>query len=469
MSHESITEEARKEALQQLRQRRGWRLWLVPKPIDLVTSAFYLSIPALFVYSSFFTDSCACSPLQQSVSQLSAGSCVCSFRWLNVALILGMMFALLAIDRLEYWFYGEAPPRKVAIYLLIARIVFIEITAQLDHFRFSPFLYLLVPFLATLYFGDLVGSWLAALAWIVYLVKHTLQHHNWYLESAEIQYCVVFSLGLVFALTMARVVVRERASRARTEHLLAELEISHRQLQTYAEQVEELAATKERNRLARDIHDSLGHYLTVINVQLEKALAFRMKRPQEADQAVSAAKGLASEALQDVRRSVSALRASENFSAQAAIGALINGMQNSQFTIDWQVEGSEEGFAGDGLMALYRAAQEGLTNIQKHARASQASVKLRFDVQEAVLHVSDNGRGFDLALLRQLAPGREGHYGLQGVQERMELAGGRLQIESAKSEGTHLLASVPKQSLGRPEPAHVQTPAHALIGIEEAI
>lgn len=109
-------------------------------------------------------------------------------------------------------------------------------------------------------------------------------------------------VGIILVITIARVVAKEKASRARAEEL-------HRQLQAYAGQIAELATTRERNRLARSIHDTLGHYLTVINVQLEKSLAVRDKKPREADQAVSDAKRVAREALQEVRQSVGALRA----------------------------------------------------------------------------------------------------------------------------------------------------------------
>jgi signal transduction histidine kinase len=149
-----------------------------------------------------------------------------------------------------------------------------------------------------------------------------------------------------------------------------QLEEAHRQLSIYAEQVEELATTKERNRLARDIHDSLGHFLTIINVQLEKALLFRERDQKEADQAVRDAKRLASEALQDVRRSVSTLRTmEERFTFTPAITELVERVQSSQSELSFQMKGSEEGYARQALMSLFRAAQEGLTNIQKAATA----------------------------------------------------------------------------------------------------
>ncbi|HEY5002747.1 MAG TPA: histidine kinase dimerization/phosphoacceptor domain-containing protein, partial [Ktedonobacteraceae bacterium] len=285
---------------------RGWKWWILPKPFDLVSSMLYLA-----VVGTFFTyDVCACAPLPWRISK-------------SIVLV-SCVGALLFIDRWEYWRYGEEPPARSALLLLAIRILLIEVIAQIDHFNFSPFLYLMPPFLACLSFGNLAGVALAALAWIVYVSKLWLKSSEWYTNDTMMNHLIVFTLGLIFAITMARIVVNERASRKRTELLLAELEDSHLQLKIYTAQIEELATTKERNRLARDIHDTLGHYLTVINVQLEKALAFRTKKPRDADQAVNDAKRLASEALQEVRHSVGVLRdASESFSFSTAMTRLV--------------------------------------------------------------------------------------------------------------------------------------------------
>ncbi|HLW00397.1 MAG TPA: sensor histidine kinase [Ktedonobacterales bacterium] len=419
-------------SVQRLRAERGWTLWLIPKRVDLVTSAFYLSMPIFFWFYS------VSAGMHSNAGLLKEGG------------IIGATLILLGIDRLEYWCFGEATPTSKAVLLLAARVLFIEIIAQLDSFKFSPFLYFTVPLFGVLYFGDGAGYALAALAWMVYVIKHIFNTPGWLSNPVELQYFFAFTLGLVFSITMAQLVNRERASRAKAERLLAELAVSHQQLKDYTGQAVELAAAKERNRLAREIHDSLGHYLTVINVQLEKALAFHNTHPQLAVQAVRAAKGFASDALQDVRRSVSALRAANTgFSAHAALGTLIEQVQGSQLTIEFQVAGSEEGFSEESLLALYRAAQEGLTNVQKHARATNVRIELQFGKQEAMLHLHDNGQGFDPAILHQMTPGREGGYGLQGVQERLELIGGEYKLESAPGAGTRLTLRVPKAASAR--------------------
>jgi signal transduction histidine kinase len=302
-----------------------------------------------------------------------------------------------------------------------------------------------VLFLACLYFGELVGYCLAALAWVVYFVKHLYYAPGWLSNGTELHYLVLFTVGIVLVITIARVVAKEKASRTRAEELLAELEVSHRQLKEYAGQVAELATTRERNRLARDIHDTLGHYLTVINVQLEKALVFRDKRPEEAIQAVSDAKRLASEALQDVRRSVGTLRTTQELPEfTPSLTELVERVRSDTCAIELNIEGDEDSFSRQGLLALYRAVQEGLTNVQRHAGASHIWIDLHFGEQEATLILRDNGHGFDASSWQQADTGHDGGYGLQGVQERLELVGGSLQVESAPGQGTTLRVTLPK-------------------------
>lgn len=413
-------------------RKRGWMWLLVPKPFDLVISLLYISVPLL---SILFGSDCSCALPS----------------WWTSPLMIAIMLALLTIDRVEYWLYGETTPLRVAIILMVTRVLLIEAIAQLDGFRFSPFLYLIIPLLFSLYFSSLIGYISAGCVWIAYLVKIALKDGpDWLNTPMGLHDLIIFTLGLTFAMAMANAFLRERRSRSRTELLLSALEESHQQLKAYSTQVEELARIKERNRVARDIHDTLGHYLTVINVQLEKALAFREKKPQQADQAVVDAKRLASEALEDVRRSVGALRATEeSIDLVPALQALIARMPHNQYDIVLTSEGSEERFSKSVLMTLYRVAQEGLTNVQKHAHAQQVHITLRFTADDAQLSVCDDGTGIDPPILHHVQQRRssgEGGYGLQGLQERLELVGGHLKIESSPEKGTCIVAIVPKDS-----------------------
>lgn len=410
----------------ELCQRRGWTWILAPKPFDVVSSLLYAGV----IFTDWYI------------------SCDCESTETKLLLIAGILLILLSIDRVEYWWYGEETPTVPAIVLLLARILLIECVALLDHFNISPFLYLIPPFLATLYFGNRTGYLLAGLAWIVYQCKQWIYEPYWYQNGRVVNNFIIFTLGLIFAITMARTVTKEKESRVRAEQLLTELEASHLQLQEYSTQVAELATTKERNRLARDIHDTLGHYLTVINVQLEKALAFRQLNPEEADRAVGDAKRLASEALQDVRRSVGTLRATdETFTFSSAITILAARVRSESLAIEMDIVGNDADFSKQALIALYRATQEGLTNIQKHAQASSVRLSIQFMESEATLSLHDNGCGFDVLHIFRPQPGTEGQYGLLGVRERLETVGGHLQVESQPGEGTRLSVTVPKDML----------------------
>lgn len=434
-----------------------WQTWrgvyalLFPKPFDMVSSLLYMGALGLFFYDGW------------------AHNYGRGLEWIPSLIVTTAILALLALERWDCWFYAGSPPARPSAIIFVSRMVLIEIVAQLDGFSFSPFLYLVIPFSGFLYRGMRLCYMLAALVLVVYLAKLFWYIPNWYTSVDIAREFLIFAVGLLFVITMAQVVGSEQRSRARSEMLLSQLEESHRQLRAYAAQVGDLAATKERNRLARDIHDSLGHYLTVINVQLEKALAFKEAQPEESNRAVSDAKRLASEALHDVRRSVGALRGVggrelgiedhqtdsrlatpdplSSFSLKRALEELVEHTTTSELAIDLKVTGSEDGFAGQGLIALYRAAQEGLTNVQKHAGANTAVLEVEFHPEEATLYLCDNGRGIENSPKSEVRPPTPG-YGLLGIEERVELLGGSFHIESAPDKGTCLHMTVPRA--GRP-------------------
>jgi signal transduction histidine kinase len=424
--------------MKQPHQKRRWTWWLMPRPFSLVSTAFYLCVFIPFLVNF-------------ATGQAHEGE------WWRVLSMSAAITLFFAIDRLEYWRYGEETPVRAALVLFVTRILLYEVVAWLDSSNFSPILALFMPILGFWYFGSAVAYGVAFLACVDYAIRHLLTTPDWLSNPYEIHSDFLFVLALVFTLALVHVLMREKASRTRNERLLAALEEAHRQLRIYAEQAEELATTKERNRLTRDIHDSLGHYLTIINMQLEKALVFRERNQEEADQAVRDAKRLASEALQDVRHSVSTLRAmQEAFVLVPAITELVERVRSDQLSIELRIEGCEDGYSKQGLMSLFRAAHEGLTNMQRYAGASSAQVELQFGEDCATLCLRDNGQGFELETLATLRVGWEGGYGLQGVQERLELVGGSMQLESGPGKGACLCVTVPRDPMGGDGRSNVQ-------------
>jgi signal transduction histidine kinase len=222
------------------------------------------------------------------------------------------------------------------------------------------------------------------------------------------------------------------------QRLACELSDANGKLREYAVQAEELAVTRERNRLAREIHDTLGHYLTVVNVQIEAARVMLDRDPDKVRDSLQKAQLLTQEGLQDIRRSVSSLRASplDNKNLVEALRQAVEAVRASGLAAELELIGECRTLSRPAELTLYRAAQEGLTNVQKHAQA--ASVRLVLDFSDATrtrLTVTDDGVG---------SVEKTGHgFGLLGLRERAHLVGGALKIRTASSAGFALEVEVP--------------------------
>lgn len=250
-------------------------------------------------------------------------------------------------------------------------------------------------------------------------------------------------ITLFFTLLLARAMSQAIQAQQTLRDLLASLEASHTQLKHYSARIADLAATEERNRLARDIHDSLGHHLAAINIQLTKASAYKERDPNRAYEAVNHAQHTVQAALKDVRESVGSLRQdSKPFLFPEALDDLLRRMHHSDLKITLTQTGDSSHYSRLKLISLYRVIQEGLTNVHKHANASQVVISLDFSPREVILVLTDNGSGFDVAdwKAREHKPAT---HGLIGLQERLSLVGGTLDIKSQTQE-TKLTIRLPQ-------------------------
>lgn len=359
--------------------------------------------------------------------------------------LIAMLLLMLGLEWFELRRIKGARPSILLAGLLAIRMALFEGVVALDCSGTSILLYPIIPLGAYYSFG---GAWSTVLSifyagialWKVWRVDSM-----WYTSIEIPSILIAFAFSLLSTQLMARFVRRDDESRRRTEELLVDLEASHLKLQAYLAQLAELVATEERNRLARDIHDSLGHHLTAVNIQLEKALAYQERNPSEAAQAMSDAKQAASAALRDVRRSVGALRnVDERFSLRNALEGLIKRMDDGRLVIELDFQGDEAGYSRLVLMALYRAAQEGLTNIQKYAQASHVILEVEFGEEEARLQLRDDGLGFDPAELDEPESPQQQSFGLQGIKERVELLRGQMALQSKPQQGTEITVLVPR-------------------------
>jgi len=255
---------------------------------------------------------------------------------------------------------------------------------------------------------------------------------------------ITFSVVILFIAWFAQLRLNEQQARERTEQLMIDLGKANEQLAAYAAQAEELAMTQERNRLAREIHDRLGHTLTIVNVQIEAAKVVMGSDPERALDALNKAQESARKGLTQIRESVASLRESpvSNRPLSKAIKPLIQETQSTGIVTEFKVLGEPQTLENKVALALYRVAQEGLTNVCKHARASRVDILLNFQPDQVSLEVKDNGVGATVTT---------GGFGLLGIRERMQMLGGKLEIRTSVGKGFWLIACVPVSNANMPE------------------
>lgn len=276
---------------------------------------------------------------------------------------------------------------------------------------------------------------------IVFMFVASLSPSN-FIAGRDLNNIFVYLLGLLLVILMANSLLQEQETNQQLIEANKNLETSHAKLRDYATQVAQLAATDERNRLARDIHDSLGHHLMASRIQLEKAGLFLNRDIKETATALDHAQRTLVQAISEVRSSVNTLRTEvDQFDLDSELNDLINRMRHHDLTIEFNRSGDSKPYSTFVKMTLYRIIQEGLTNIHKHANASQATIILDFSPAQASLVLTDNGSGFNLMNGKQ-KPG----YGLQGIQERVALVGGQYKIHSDLQKGTVLTITTPQNN-----------------------
>lgn len=228
---------------------------------------------------------------------------------------------------------------------------------------------------------------------------------------------------------------RAEMAKEHSNVLLTELQTAHKQLSSYATQAKQLAISEERNRIAREMHDSLGHRLTVAIVQLEGAKRLVNTNPETSADIIDNMRTELKDGLNELRYSISDLRHDREDSIQVALSNLAQQFELSTgipvvLEIDYVRDLSDAHYH-----TLYRTAQEGLTNIHKHAQARTIKLNLKEIDQHITLVLSDDGIG--------LTPKKDyEHYGIQGLEERALALSGSISLES-NEYGTTLSLSIP--------------------------
>lgn len=258
---------------------------------------------------------------------------------------------------------------------------------------------------------------------------------------------LLYTFVLAFVLLLVGALIAEHDSRTK-------LVAAHRRLRAYALQVEHQATLQERNRIAREIHDSVGHYLTAQSIQLENTALFFERDSVKAAKHLAQARQLGKDALNNIRSSVAILRKNPlhqrslkeeieqlmvNFRASHNLterdGRVSRPYPIEVLNFDCQLNVADS-LSTEIQTSLFRIVQEGLTNIAKHSQATKVNLHLQQTKQEISLLLQDNGCGFN-------RDRNTTGFGLQGMQERVAALQGTITIDSEPDQGCSIYVVIP--------------------------
>jgi signal transduction histidine kinase len=222
---------------------------------------------------------------------------------------------------------------------------------------------------------------------------------------------------------------------------------ANRRLQRYADTLEELAVSRERNRLARELHDTLAHSLSAVTVQLEAVRSLWHLDPDAAQALLDKADETARSGLTEARRALQALRASplQDLGLALAMRELAQqATQRAGAALELHVpERMVAGLSPTVEQEVYRIAQETLENVARHADATLVLLKLEQSASSLALTIEDNGRGMNAGVIQASETGGQNHVGIRGIKERAALIGGDLEINTQAGRGTRVRLTIP--------------------------
>ncbi|MGD8750967.1 MAG: sensor histidine kinase [Anaerolineales bacterium] len=313
------------------------------------------------------------------------------------------------------------------------------LVAILFHYQLDFFAILLLPLCgqATFLFPRRTAAvWVAIL--VAANVVGQIHQFGW---PEGLSFIFLYSAGLIFVAAFSILSLQADEARRESERLLTELQEAHQQLQEYADQAQELAVAKERNRLARELHDSVAQTLYGLTLQSEAASRLlssgRVDRVAEDLQQIRQS---AQETLQETRLLIFELRPPilDQVGLAVALKARLEAVEGRS-KLKTRIYLEEVSRLPSSVeVNLYRIAQEALNNVLKHARASQVSVSLSMKGGKVFLEIADDGVGFDPAALPSGV-----RMGLESMRERAAQIKGQVEVLSVPHGGTQVKVEVP--------------------------
>jgi len=257
----------------------------------------------------------------------------------------------------------------------------------------------------------------------------------------SIGYAIIYPAGIFLVTGFCYLALQAEEAQTRSETLLVDLQKANHKLQAYAAQVQELAAAEERNRLARELHDSVTQIVFGLTLSAQAARILMDRDPKRAAAELDHMQVLAQNALAEMRALIQQLhpRSIAEEGLAPALRRLAADRQASDgLAVDFKVRG-EKRLTPKVEEELFKVAQEALNNIVKHAHADIAVITLNLeDPNRITMGIEDNGVGFDPGSISSMP----GHLGLTSMSERIQAFGGKFTIDSAPGKGVRLLVEL---------------------------
>lgn len=347
--------------------------------------------------------------------------------------------ALMGACAALHWLFTNQrlPERGIVPYLIGQGVLAFVLTVVGQNVSLGIGLYMMM-------IGEALGvlgiNWRGLLAMLFFLALSAVNFVM--LISAEYLMAWVMPIipTAVFVTLFVWMFQRQGSAREEAQALARELDAANRQLTEYAAEVEDLTLVTERQRMARELHDTLSQGLAGLILQLEAVDSHLSRgRTDKAQVIVQQAMDRARTTLADARRAIDDLRASDQAPIDLATAIRAEADRFSAATglpceVEVDVSTDVSAVIGDNVL---RMISEALTNIARHAQATHVQLHLRSSDQAIELVIRDDGRGFD-----QSAIGQPGHYGLIGLQERARSLGGTLSIDTQSGHGTTLKVTI---------------------------
>jgi signal transduction histidine kinase len=301
------------------------------------------------------------------------------------------------------------------------------------HFDFLPTLFYPLSMQAVSAFG-----WRTGLGWIsgFTLILAVPIMINWDWQIGGLVMVGLYSGLNFFTGRLSELINREEKQRQETTRLLTELQAAHRQLLDNAAQVEEHSAVAARSKMAQELHDSVTQTIFSMNLSVQTARLLVDNDPARLIEQIDHLQELAHGANDEIQMLVSQLR--PRSVVEGGLSAALRRLaaerkERDGLQVSLEISG-EKILPEPVALGLYRIAQEGLNNIQKHARTDQAILRLLLDDRCVSLDIEDHGVGF----VSQLPAPTPGHFGLNGMQSRAQELGWKLSVQSSPGQGTRI-------------------------------